>query len=107
MGRWKVGPQGAYYDPNDVGPDQVVPPTGDVNPSPTPDPSTTDRGPDRKPPANDWPNGGIDGYPKTNPNAGTNTDVNALRSAWFSWADHSPAGLRAFAAAHRKGLEVE
>src|SRR3990167_2182177 len=28
MGRWKLGPQGAYYDPNDTGPDQVAPPGG-------------------------------------------------------------------------------
>lgn len=28
MGRWKNGPQGAYYDPNDSGPDQVAPPMG-------------------------------------------------------------------------------
>src|SRR3990167_2934671 len=28
MGRWKLGPQGAYYDPNDTGPDQVATPGG-------------------------------------------------------------------------------
>lgn len=28
MPRWKMGPQGAYYDPNDSGPDQVAPPIG-------------------------------------------------------------------------------
>lgn len=26
MARWKLGPQGAYFDPNDSGPDQVTPP---------------------------------------------------------------------------------
>jgi len=26
MARWKLGPQGAYYDPNDDGPNQVEPP---------------------------------------------------------------------------------
>jgi hypothetical protein len=28
VARWKLGPQGAYYDPTDTGPDQVAPPGG-------------------------------------------------------------------------------
>lgn len=43
MGRWKNGPDGAYYDPNDSGPDQIAPPPGSdqggaapAGPSPSP-----------------------------------------------------------------------
>lgn len=90
MGRWKGGAQGAYWDPNDSGPNQVAPPAGF-------DPNTGQplSGGGGGQPAN----GGTGGQPQT-PAQGTANAWNReqFRDAWQSRGMVTRNDLRNYAA---------
>jgi hypothetical protein len=92
MGRYKLGPQGGYYDPNDSGPDQFTPTPGQQYPG-MPAPQQAPQG---QPQQASWsqniPDAGPGGMTGQMPQQPGGMDPNALPGTYHPWSESMPDG---------------